>query len=58
MNREFETIWKEAVLNRFTLVVRFTWVTETTNQRTTSVEVAGPDLNVGPSDMKRECSTI
>jgi hypothetical protein len=58
VNREFERIWKKAVVNRFTIVVRFTWVTEKTNQQTTSVEIAGPDLNVGPSDMKQECLKI
>ena len=54
VNSEFERIWKEAVVNRFTVVVRFTWATEKTNQQTTSVKVAGPDLNVGPSNMKQE----
>jgi hypothetical protein len=58
VNREFERIWKEAVVNRFTVVVRFTWVTEETNQQTTLFEVACPDLNVGPSDLKQECLTI
>jgi hypothetical protein len=58
VNGEFERIWKEAVANIFTLVVRFTWVTEKTNQQTTSFEGAGPDLNVGPSNMKQECLTI
>lgn len=58
MNREFERIWKEAVVNRFTVIVRFTWVTEKTNQQTTLFEVAGPDLNVGPSDVKKEFLTI
>jgi len=37
VNRETERIWKGAVVNRFTVVVRFTWVTEKTNQQTTSV---------------------
>jgi hypothetical protein len=58
VNSEFERIWKEAVLNRFTVVVIFTWVTDKTNQQTTSVKVAGPDLNVGPSNMKQEYLTI
>lgn len=58
MNSEFERKWKEAVVNRFTVVVRFTWVTEKTNQQPTSVEVTGPNLNVGPSNRKQEYLSI
>ena len=45
-------------MNRFTVVVRFTWVTEKTNQQPTSVEVTGPNLNVGPSNRKQEYLSI